>query len=128
MSTEQIDKIEAQMSALIQAQSETNRQLSQLAIIVAQQSQSTAASIDRTNANIERMGQRIDQQTENINLLNRRIDEYVFQTQRLIGKFADRIEPVEGRIDRVEGVIAYLQRVIERWDRIIARLFPESSN
>jgi chromosome segregation ATPase len=86
MTTEQrLDRIEGDIASLTEAQRRTQSQLDQLAQMQIQ-----------TQAKLNQMSSRID--------------EFVFQAQRLFAQSAGRLENVEGQGERLEAVVRRLDR------------------
>ncbi len=54
---------------------------------------------------------------ESFSRLNDRIDEYIYQSQRIIGGHEERIISAQGSAERLEAVFAMQQRQMERLEQ-----------
>lgn len=89
MTTEhRLDRIEGDISSLVETQRRTQLQLDQLAQMQVQ-----------TQAKLNQM--------------SNRVDEFVFATQRLFTQTAGRLDNVEGQTERLEAIVRRLDRNYE---------------
>lgn len=59
---------------------------------------------------------------ESFDRLNSRLDEYIYQSQRLINGHEERLIALTGQTERLEAVFAMQQRQMERLEQNIDRL------
>lgn len=89
MTTEQrLDRIEGNISSLTEAQRRTQAQLDQL-----------------VQMQIQTQGK--------LNQMSNRVDEFVFQAQRLFSQSGGKLENVEGQAERLEAIVRRLDRNYE---------------
>ncbi len=67
----------------------------------------------RTQAQINQLVEVQLQTQTTVKQMSSRVDEFVFQTQRLLSQHAGRLNTVEGQTDRFEAVIKKLDRNYE---------------
>ena len=65
---------------------------------------------DRTQQQLNKLGQKQDRTQQTLDALDRRVDSFVFESQRLILGHADRIQKLEDISERLEGILSYLVR------------------
>jgi chromosome segregation ATPase len=89
MTTEQrLDRIEGNISSLTEAQRRTQAQLDQL-----------------VEMQIQTQGK--------LNQMSNRVDEFVFQAQRLFSQVGGKLDNVEGQAERLEAIVSRLDRNYE---------------
>jgi len=90
MTTEQrLDRIEGNISSLAEAQRRTQAQLDQL-----------------VEMQIQTQGK--------LNQMSNRVDEFVFQAQRLFSHSGGKLDNVEGQTERLEAIVRRLDRNYEQ--------------
>jgi chromosome segregation ATPase len=82
---------------------------------------STAGYVESAHANLNQLSQRLDDLTTLVVGLTQqhaqstsRLDEYIYQSQRLLTQTVERSTQKAGRIDCLEGVMAMLTRLHDR--------------
>lgn len=85
--------------------------------------------MDRVEATLDRVAALTEQNSQQLSRLDARVDEFVFQAQRLISQQAERLNVSEARLERMESIAASLTRNEEanrarlnRLDETIERL------
>lgn len=68
---------------------------------------------DNLTAAQTRTQNQLDQLTEKVDRVSGRVDEFVFQAQRLFTQQAERLNRTEGQADRLEAVVQLLTRNYE---------------
>lgn len=94
--------LDAQLGQLGRSQAETERQLGRI-------SEAQAA----TERQIERLSEAQAATEAQVERTNQRLDEFIFQVQRLLSRDAERPDIVEGRIERLEAISQRLDRNYE---------------
>ena len=128
----QLDRLTDRVDSLTAAQDRTQVQLDRLTDKV----DSLTAAQDRTQVQLDQLAERVDR-------MGTRIDEFVFQVQRLLTHQGERLVIVEGQNERLVGVVQMLARnyeaqqsqlqefqlttnaALERIDRILDYLLKE---
>jgi chromosome segregation ATPase len=94
--------LDAQLGQLGRSQAETERQLGQI-------SETQAA----TEKQAERLFEAQAATEAQLERTTQRLDEFIFQVQRLLSKDAEHLDIVEGRIERLEAIAQRLDRNYE---------------
>jgi chromosome segregation ATPase len=94
--------LDAQLGQLGRSQAETDRQIERLFEAQA----ATEAQIERTSLAQASTEAQLERTTQ-------RLDEFIFQVQRLLSRDAERLDIVEGRIERLEAIAQRLDRNYE---------------
>jgi hypothetical protein len=94
--------LDAQLGQLGRSQAETERQLGQ----ISEAQSATEAQIERTSAAQAATEAQLERTSQ-------RLDEFIFQVQRLLSRDAERLDIVEGRIERLEAIAQRLDRNYE---------------
>ena len=109
MATQRLDRVEDELAAVRQLLASAasyaesaNRGLNQLAI-----------KVDDLTAAQTRTQHQLAQLTEKVDRVSGRVDEFVFQAQRLFTQQAERLNRTEGQADRLEAVVQLLTRNYE---------------
>ncbi len=68
---------------------------------------------DRTQAQLDRLSSKVDDLTTIQSQTSSRLDEFIFQVQRLLTQNAERLIRVEGQADRLEALLIRLDRNYE---------------
>jgi chromosome segregation ATPase len=107
---------ERQIERLFEAQAATERQLERTSLAQA----ATEAQLERTSlaqaateAQLERTSLAQAATEAQLERTNQRLDEFIFQVQRLLSRDAERLDIVEGRIERLEAIAQRLDRNYE---------------
>ncbi len=108
--------LDAQLGQLGRSQAETERQIGRISEAQA----ATERQIGRlfeaqaaTEAQLERTSLAQAATEAQLERTNQRLDEFIFQVQRLLSRDAERLDIVEGRIERLEAIAQRLDRNYE---------------
>jgi chromosome segregation ATPase len=83
----------------------------------ARASENANEAAERASMSADRANASADRAMAAVEALSRKLDEYIFQSQRLINQHGERLTIQEGRSERIEAVFAMQQRQMERLDQ-----------
>lgn len=104
--TERQDRTTVQLDRLTERQDRTQAHLDQLS----ERQDRTQAQLDRLTVTVENISQKVDDLTVAQAQSQSRMDEFVFQAQRLFTQSAERLIRVEGQTERLEALVQRLDR------------------
>lgn len=98
-------------------------QVKQLLASAARYGESTQRRLDAVGARLDAVGVRLDQQqAANQDQLDRALDEFILQAQRLMDKHSERAECLEGAFKRIEVLAAYVTSKQDNHDQMLQAL------